>query len=433
MVDIIAKKRDGLELSGEEIRFFINGFAKGEIPDYQASALLMAIYLRDLNAAETHILIDAMLHSGEIIDLSGIAGKKVDKHSTGGVGDKTSLVLTPLVAAAGVPVAKMSGRGLGHTGGTIDKLESFTGFSVEMTVAEFIDRVNVHGIAVCGQSKQLVPADKMIYALRDVTATVDHIPLIAGSIMSKKLASGADAVVLDVKCGSGAFMKNEADAVKLARTMVQAGLAMDRKTVALVTDMDQPLGNAIGNALEVKEAIASLQGEGPKDFMDLVYALGSQMLVLGEKAENEVEARKILESLIQNGSAYEKFKEFIAAQGGDVSQADEPSKLPSAKYSKLVRSPSTGYIQRLEAEPVGLASMMLGAGRATKEDVIDLGAGILLHKKRGAQVEKGQILAELWSNDEGALGKAEGVLLKAYHIGESKGKEIPLVYQVITE
>lgn len=433
MVDIIAKKRDGLELSEEEIRFFINGFSSGEIPDYQAAALLMAIYLRDLNAAETHVLIDAMLHSGEIIDLSGIKGKKVDKHSTGGVGDKTSLVLTPLVAAAGVPVAKMSGRGLGHTGGTIDKLESFTGFSVEMTVDEFIDQVNVHGIAMCGQSKQLVPADKMIYALRDVTATVDHIPLIAGSIMSKKFASGADAIVLDVKCGSGAFMKNEAEAVVLARTMVQAGLAMGRKTVALVTDMDQPLGNAIGNALEVKEAIASLQGKGPKDFMELVYALGSQMLVLGEKAKDEAEARTILESLIANGSAFAKFKEFIAAQGGDISQADDPSELPSASFSLQVKAPKAGYIQRLEAEPIGLASMLLGAGRATKEDVIDLGAGIILFKKRGDKVGQGEALADLWTNNQAALKQAEAVVLKAYHIGESPASETPLVYQVVVE
>lgn len=431
MVDIIAKKRDGHELLPEEIAFFVNGFVSGDIPDYQMAALLMAIYLKDLSHKETAVLIDAMLHSGETIDLTGIAGVKVDKHSTGGVGDKTSLVLAPLVAAAGVPVAKMSGRGLGHTGGTIDKLESFTGFSVEMSSEEFVDRVNRHGIAICGQSKELVPADKMIYALRDVTATVDHIPLIAGSIMSKKLAMGADAIVLDVKCGSGAFMKDQKSAVALALTMVEAGKAMGKETVALVTDMDQPLGNAIGNALEVKEALESLQGRGPQDFMELVYALGSRMVVLGQKAHDLEEGRKMLEDLISSGAAFAKFKEFIATQGGDADQADFPETLPAAKYMREVKAPESGFIHRLEADLIGHASMLLGAGRATKADVIDLGAGIMLRQKRGDRVAKGQVLAELYANKESLFAEAEKVVLSAYKIGKKAVPGPDLVLKVV--
>lgn len=383
MVDIIEKKRDGQELTTAEINFFIEGYTKGEIPDYQASALAMAIYFQDMNDRERADLTRAMVESGDTIDLSAIDGVKVDKHSTGGVGDTTTLVLAPLVASLGVPVAKMSGRGLGHTGGTIDKLESIAGFHVELTREQFIDLVNRDKVAVIGQSGNLTPADKKLYALRDVTGTVNSIPLIASSIMSKKIAAGADAIVLDVKTGDGAFMKTQEDAEKLAHAMVRIGNHVGRKTIAIISDMSQPLGFAIGNALEVKEAIETLQGKGPKDLTELVLTLGSQMVILAGKAKTSEEAKEMLLDAIHSGKALAKFKEFLANQGGDASIVDDLTKLPQAKYKIELPAKQSGYISRMVADEIGVASMILGAGRATKEDVIDLAVGLVLHKKVG--------------------------------------------------
>ncbi|KEF36141.1 thymidine phosphorylase [Schinkia azotoformans MEV2011] len=356
MVDLIEKKRDGFELTKEEIQFLINGFTNGEIPDYQMSAFSMAVFFKGMTKEERVHLTEAMVQSGDQIDLSGIEGIKVDKHSTGGVGDTTTLVLAPLVASVGVPVAKMSGRGLGHTGGTIDKLESIKGFHVEITNEEFIDLVNKNKVAVIGQSGNLTPADKKLYALRDVTATVDSIPLIASSIMSKKIAAGADAIVLDVKTGSGAFMKSLEDAKELAKTMVDIGNGVGRKTKAIISDMSQPLGFAVGNALEVKEAIDTLQGQGPEDLYELCLTLGSHMVVLAEKATDYKQAREMLEESIRNGKALESFKTFLAAQGGDASVVDEPSKLPTASYTIAVPAKQTGYVSEITAEIVGLAA-----------------------------------------------------------------------------
>ena len=381
MVDIIEKKRDGQELTTAEINFFIEGYTKGEIPDYQASALAMAIYFQDMNDRERADLTRAMVESGDTIDLSAIDGVKVDKHSTGGVGDTTTLVLAPLVASLGVPVAKMSGRGLGHTGGTIDKLESIAGFHVELTREQFIDLVNRDKVAVIGQSGNLTPADKKLYALRDVTGTVNSIPLIASSIMSKKIAAGADAIVLDVKTGDGAFMKTQEDAEELAHAMVRIGNHVGRKTIAIISDMSQPLGFAIGNALEVKEAIETLQGKGPKDLTKLVLTLGSQMVILAGKAKTSEEAKEMLLDAIHSGKALAKFKEFLANQGGDASIVDDLTKLPQAKYKIELPAKQSGYISRMVADEIGVASMILGAGRATKEDVIDLAVGLVLHKK----------------------------------------------------
>ena len=381
MVDIIEKKRDGQELTTAEINFFIEGYTKGEIPDYQASALAMAIYFQDMNDRERADLTRAMVESGDTIDLSAIDGVKVDKHSTGGVGDTTTLVLAPLVASLGVPVAKMSGRGLGHTGGTIDKLESIAGFHVELTREQFIDLVNRDKVAVIGQSGNLTPADKKLYALRDVTGTVNSIPLIASSIMSKKIAAGADAIVLDVKTGDGAFMKTQEDAEELAHAMVRIGNHVGRKTIAIISDMSQPLGFAIGNALEVKEAIETLQGKGPKDLTKLVLTLGSQMVILAGKAKTSEEAKEMLLDAIHSGKALAKFKEFLANQGGDASIVDDLTKLPQAKYKIELPAKQSGYISRMVADEIGVASMILGAGRATKEDVIDLAVVLYFIKK----------------------------------------------------
>jgi len=368
MVDIIAKKRDGKELTTEEIKFFINGYTDGSIPDYQVSALAMAIFFKDMTDRERADLTMAMVESGETIDLSAIEGIKVDKHSTGGVGDTTTLVLGPLVAALDVPVAKMSGRGLGHTGGTIDKLEAVEGFHVEITKEQFIDIVNRDKVAVIGQTGNLTPADKKIYALRDVTGTVNSIPLIASSIMSKKIAAGADAIVLDVKTGAGAFMKTEEDAKELAHAMVRIGNNVGRQTMAVISDMSQPLGFAIGNALEVKEAIDTLKGEGPEDLTELVLVLGSQMVVLAKKANTLEEAREMLIEVMKNGKATEKFKEFLNNQGGDSSIVDNPEKMPQAKYVIDVPAKTSGVISNIVADEIGIAAMLLGAGRATKED-----------------------------------------------------------------
>ncbi|MCP1144219.1 pyrimidine-nucleoside phosphorylase [Lysinibacillus endophyticus] len=400
MVDIIEKKRNGEELTTEEIRFFVDGYTDGSIPDYQVSSLMMAIYFQDMNERERADLTMAMVESGDQIDLSGIEGIKVDKHSTGGVGDTTTLSLAAMVAAVGVPVAKMSGRGLGHTGGTIDKLESIKGFHVELSNEQFMKQVNEIGTAVIGQSGNLTPADKKLYALRDVTGTVPSIPLIASSIMSKKIAAGADAIVLDVKTGDGAFMKTYEDAKALAQAMVQIGNNVGRKTMAIISDMSQPLGFAIGNALEVKEAIDTLKGNGPKDLMELCYTLGSQMIVLGNKAKSLEEARVLLEEVVQNGKALDVFKKFITAQGGDASVVDDPSLLPQAKFQIELPAKQSGYVEKIEADDVGVAAMLLGAGRATKESTIDLAVGLVLHKKVGDSVKDGESLVTIHSNKE---------------------------------
>ena len=431
MVDIIEKKRDGQELTTAEINFFIEGYTKGEIPDYQASALAMAIYFQDMNDRERADLTRAMVESGDTIDLSAIDGVKVDKHSTGGVGDTTTLVLAPLVASLGVPVAKMSGRGLGHTGGTIDKLESIAGFHVELTREQFIDLVNRDKVAVIGQSGNLTPADKKLYALRDVTGTVNSIPLIASSIMSKKIAAGADAIVLDVKTGDGAFMKTQEDAEKLAHAMVRIGNHVGRKTIAIISDMSQPLGFAIGNALEVKEAIETLQGKGPKDLTELVLTLGSQMVILAGKAKTSEEAKEMLLDAIHSGKALAKFKEFLANQGGDASIVDDLTKLPQAKYKIELPAKQSGYISRMVADEIGVASMILGAGRATKEDVIYLAVWLVLHKKVGDKVEEGESILTIYSNRE----NVEDVKQKLYdNIFIADTATAPtLIHTVITE
>ena len=431
MIDIIEKKRDGKSLTKEEIEFFVNGYTHGEVPDYQASSLAMAIFFQDMNDEERAALTMSMVNSGEKIDLSDINGIKVDKHSTGGVGDTTTLVLAPLVAAVGVPVAKMSGRGLGHTGGTIDKLESVKGFNVEISEKDFIKLVNDNQVAVIGQSGNLTPADKKLYALRDVTGTVNSIPLIASSIMSKKIAAGADAIVLDVKTGSGAFMKTLDDAEALAHAMVRIGNNVGRNTMAIISDMSQPLGNAIGNALELKEAIATLKGNGPKDLTELVLTLGSQMVVLAEQAESLDEARQMLVDAIKTGKALNKFKTFLSNQGGDDSIVDSPEKLPSAKYQVEFKAKKDGFITEIIANEIGVASMMLGAGRQTKEDVIDLGVGIVLNKKVGEHVEKGENILTIHTNTK----KIDDILNKLDNsiTIESKGEAPTLIHKIITE
>lgn len=431
MVDIIEKKRNGEELTTEEIRFFIQGYTNESIPDYQVSSLMMAIYFQDMNDRERANLTMAMVESGDQIDLSGIEGIKVDKHSTGGVGDTTTLSLAAMVAACGVPVAKMSGRGLGHTGGTIDKLESIKGFHVELTTEQFMKQVNEIGTAVIGQSGNLTPADKKLYALRDVTGTVPSIPLIASSIMSKKIAAGADAIVLDVKTGEGAFMKTFEESRSLAHAMVQIGNSVGRNTMAIISDMSQPLGFAIGNALEVKEAIDTLKGHGPEDLMELCYTLGSQMIVLGGKATSIEEARVLLEEVIANGNALDVFKKFIIAQGGDASVVEDPSLLPKAKYQIELPAKESGYVAKIEADDVGVAAMLLGAGRATKESSIDLSVGLVLRKKVGDAVQQGESLLTIHANSE----EISDVIEKLYsHIVVSKEKvEAPkLIKEIIT-
>ena len=413
MYDLIMKKRNGGVLSKEEIDFMIGGYTKGEIPDYQMSAMMMAVYFVGMNEEETLHLTMAMAESGELLDLSGIHGIKVDKHSTGGVGDKTSLALGPMAAACGVKIAKMSGRGLGHTGGTIDKLESFEGFSTDISTDTFIQNVNDTGIAIMGQTKELAPADKLLYALRDVTATVDNMSLIASSIMSKKLAAGADAIVLDVKTGSGAFMKKEKDAFALAEEMVQLGKNAGRNTAAVVSDMDQPLGYAVGNALEVREAIETLKGKGPKDFTELCLTLGSYMLLMGGKARTEDEGREMLKRAISSGEALSKLAQFVKAQGGSEKMVYEPALLPKAKRQEPVLAEEEGYVEKIVCDEVGICSLMLGGGRETKESVIDLSVGIVLEKKVGDKVNAGDVLAWLHANDSEKL-------LSAYTIGKNK-------------
>ncbi|MCI8968507.1 MAG: pyrimidine-nucleoside phosphorylase [Lachnospiraceae bacterium] len=433
MYDLIMKKRNGGALTGEEICFMVQGYTRGEIPDYQMSAMMMAIYFRGMDADETLALTMEMAHSGDMLDLSDIHGVKVDKHSTGGVGDKTSLALTPMVAAAGVTVAKMSGRGLGHTGGTIDKLESFSGFSTAITEQQFKENVNRIGIAIMGQTADLAPADKKLYALRDVTATVDNMSLIASSIMSKKLAAGADAIVLDVKTGSGAFMKTQEDSFALAREMVRIGNGAGRKTIAVVSDMDQPLGCAVGNALEVREAVDTLRGCGPEDFVELCLTLGSYMLVAGGEAATEEEAEQILREVIENGSALDKLAEFIAAQGGDRELVYHPEKLPQASITQEIESPADGYIQRIVCDEIGICSLILGGGRETKESAIDLSVGLVLHKKVGDAVKKGESLATIHANDQAKLDMAKERFLQAYTIASDPVEKKPLIKGIVIE
>lgn len=432
MVDLIEKKRDGKELTTEEINFIINGYTEGTIPDYQVSALTMAIFFQGMSEKERADLTMAMVQSGEQIDLSGIEGVKVDKHSTGGVGDTTTLVLGPLVAAVGVPVAKMSGRGLGHTGGTIDKLESIAGFHVEITKEEFIDLVNKNKLAVIGQTGNLTPADKKLYALRDVTATVDSIPLIASSIMSKKIAAGADAIVLDVKTGAGAFMKTIEDSRELAKAMVRIGNNVGRKTMAVISDMNQPLGFAIGNALEVKEAIDTLNGEGPEDLTELCLSLGSYMVLLAKKAESLTEARELLQQVINDGTALEAFKTFLQSQGGDPSVVDDPTRLPQAKYIFELEAKEDGYVTNMVADEIGTAAMLLGAGRATKESVIDLAVGFVLNKKIGDEVKKGESIVTIHSNFED-VEEVKEKLYRNITISSMKVDAPTLIYEEITE
>lgn len=400
MVDIIEKKRDGQELSTEEIEFFVEGYTKGEIPDYQASAFMMAIYFQNMTEREYTDLTMAMVNSGDQIDLFPIHGVKVDKHSTGGVGDKTTICLAAMVAACGVPVAKMSGRGLGHTGGTIDKLESIEGFHVELSKEQFINQVNEIKLSIVGQSGNLTPADKKMYALRDVTATVPSIPLIASSVMSKKIAAGADAIVLDVKTGNGAFMKTVEESKKLAEAMVRIGNRVGRKTIAIISDMDEPLGYAIGNALEVKEAIGLLKGKGPADLLELCYTLGSYMVYLGDKAESPEAARIMLKDAVESGKALNVFKEFVKAQGGNPQVVDDETLLPQAAFQIEVLAKSAGYVEKIDAEAIGICAMQLGAGRATKESDIDLAVGIVLHKKVGDKVREGESLCTVHANKE---------------------------------
>lgn len=431
MVDLIAKKRDGYALTKEEIEFIIRGYTNGDIPDYQMSAFAMAVFFRGMTEEETAALTMAMVHSGDVIDLSKIEGIKVDKHSTGGVGDTTTLVLGPLVASVGVPVAKMSGRGLGHTGGTIDKLESVPGFHVEIDNDQFIELVNKNKIAIIGQTGNLTPADKKLYALRDVTATVNSIPLIASSIMSKKIAAGADAIVLDVKTGAGAFMKDLEGAKQLAKAMVEIGKRVGRKTMAVISDMSQPLGYAVGNALEVKEAIDTLKGKGPEDLQELCLTLGSYMVYLAEKASSLEEARALLETSIQEGKALETFKVFLKAQGGDASVVDDPSKLPQAKYQWELEAPEDGYVAEIIADEVGTAAMLLGAGRATKESVIDLSVGLALRKKVGDAVKKGESLVTIYSNTEN-IEEVKQKLAKSIRISQIPVAKPTLIYETIS-
>lgn len=431
IVDIIEKKRDGNELTREEISFFIKGYCDGSIVDYQAAALIMAIFIKGLNARETAELTETMADSGDKVDLSEIPGIKVDKHSTGGVGDKTTLVIAPIVAACGVPVAKMSGRGLGHTGGTIDKLESIRGLHTSLSREQFIRNVNEIGIALVGQTGNLAPADKKLYALRDVTATVSSIPLIASSIMSKKIASGADRILLDVKTGSGAFMKRFEDSIALAEQMVSIGTHMGRKTVAVVTDMDAPLGNNIGNSLEVLEAIAVLQGRGPRDLETVCLELAARMLELAEKGSIE-QCRSIASNAIQNGSALKKFCEMAVRQGATVLPWEEGA-MDQAPVTEDLAAPFEGYISSIQSELVGKASMFLGAGRLTKDSPIDHSAGIVLHKKTGDFVQKGDILAVLHTSSVEKLEEAKKMLLNAYAISSEEPMSRPMILAYVDQ
>lgn len=431
MYDIIKKKRDGHALTTEEINYFVENYTKDNIPDYQASALLMAIYFNKMDKRETLDLTRAMVKSGDTFDLSNINGIKVDKHSTGGVGDSVTLILGPMVAACGVPFVKMSGRGLGHTGGTLDKLEAIKGFRVALSNEEFVKNTNDINISICSQTGNITPADKKLYALRDVTATVENLSLIAGSIMSKKLAIESDAIILDVKVGSGAFMKNLDDAIDLANEMVSIGNSYGRKTIALVTNMDEPLGKAVGNALEVKEAIETLKGNGPDDLFELCLVLGSKLLVLAQKSKDEIEARAMLIDVVNTGKAFEKLVEMVRHQGGDISYVENPDLLPKAKYIVEVKSKDSGYVKSINAEDVGKAALALGAGRETITSILDLSVGVVLNKKVDDIVEIGEVLAYIHTNDLDKVKDIQEELLNVFIIGTKNTVQKQLIYKEI--
>ena len=429
--DIIAKKRDNGVLTKQEIEFFVEGYTSGEIKDYQASALLMAICINGMNSEETAYLTMAMANSGEMADLSGIEGIKIDKHSTGGVGDKTSLIVGPIVASFGVPVAKMSGRGLGHTGGTIDKLESISGFNIAIEKDDFVKNVNDIKLSIVGQTGNLAPADKKIYALRDVTATVDSIPLIASSIMSKKIAGGADAIVLDVKYGKGAFMQTVESANDLATAMVNIGRGVGRKVVAVITSMEEPLGDYIGNALEIKEVVATLKGNGPKDLEEVCFALAKEMLLLAGIEEDRLDDR--IRETITSGKAYEKFKEFVVRQGGEVGQIENLDLLPSANINMEVYPEKEGYINEIDTKAIGIASGILGGGRISKEDTIDYGVGIIINKKIGEYVDINTPIATIQANNLDKIEDAKKMIKEAYVIGDKKKEPSDLIWKIIKE
>ncbi|MGE5473119.1 MAG: pyrimidine-nucleoside phosphorylase [Ignavibacteriales bacterium] len=429
--DIIEKKKKGEELTKEEINYLITGFCEQKIFDYQVAALLMAIYFKGMSKQEISTLTMAMASSGDMIDLSEIKGIKVDKHSSGGVGDKTTLIVAPLVAAAGIPVAKMSGRALGHSGGTIDKLEAIEGFNTAISREKFIESVNKINIAIAGQTGNLVPADKKLYALRDVTATVDSIPLIASSIMSKKIAGGADAIVLDVKAGSGAFMKDAEKAKELAKVMVEIGESLNRKTVAVVSNMDQPLGYAVGNSLEVKEAIETLKGKGPKDLEEICLVLGAYMLKLSGRTEEIPELKNSLKELLANGKAFEKFREMVVNQGGNVDLIDNPEKFKQAEFKIPVKAENDGYITAIKTDLIGIASMQLGAGRESKEDKIEYDVGVIVERKIGDKVSKGDVLAWMHANDNQKAQTSEKIIIEAYTIEKNETVQIPLIIDII--
>lgn len=432
MYDLILKKRQGNTLTKEEIQWMIREYTDGKIPDYQMSAMMMAVCFQGLDKEETYELTMAMAQSGEMLDLSGIEGVKVDKHSTGGVGDKTSLAVTPIVASLGIPVAKMSGRGLGHTGGTIDKLESIPGFSTQLTDEQFEEQVNTIGVSIMGQTKDLAPADKLLYALRDVTATVDQISLIASSIMSKKLAAGADAILLDVKTGSGAFMKEESEAVKLAQEMVDVGKSAGRKMTAVITNMDEPLGMAVGNILEVKEAIDTLKGNGPKDFTELVETLASHMLILGGIAEKFDEALSMVRGAVRDGKALDKFKQFVSAQGGDTRYIDHPELFEQAHIIEEIRSEQDGFVERINAQEIGICSLILGGGRETKDSQIDPAVGLVFSKKVADPVKKGDLLATIYGNDEEKVKQAVKHFKENFHIAKDQPEKPQMIKQVLS-
>lgn len=429
--EIIRKKREGGRLTEDEIKFFVGGYTRGDILEYQMSAFLMAVFFKGMDFSETTYLCNAMMNSGEILDLSSISGIKVDKHSTGGVGDKVSLILAPLVASCGVPVPMVSGRGLGHTGGTLDKLESIPGFRVRISREEFISILKRVGCAIMGQTDEMCPADKKMYSLRDVTATVESIPLISASIMSKKLAEGTDALVLDVKTGSGAFMKDKKDAIFLAKTMIEIGKRMRKKVVAFITDMSQPLGTSVGNALEVREVLGALKGDGSPDLMEVTYALGAEMLILGKRARNKNDAKKILKKSISEGKALAKFRDLIKAQGGNEKIVEDISILQKAKYEIPVFSEKSGYIQKMDCLEIGLSAVELGAGRKTLEDKIDHSVGFIFKKKLGGFVKRGEEIIKIYCNEERKGEVAKKALLTAIKIGSEKPKQVKLIYERI--
>lgn len=430
-VELITKKRNGQSLTETEIEYLVNGYTAGDIPDYQMSAFLMAVYFNGMDKAETVALTQIMRDSGDVVDLSAIEGIKVDKHSTGGVGDKTTLIVGPIAAACGVPIAKMSGRGLGFTGGTIDKLEAIPGYKTAITEQEFMEQVNSRGISVIGQTGHIAPADKKIYALRDVTGTVENLSLITSSIMSKKLAAGSDAILLDVKCGSGAFMKTQEDAEKLASLMVEIGNADGKKTMAVITDMEQPLGNAIGNTLEVQEAIDILKNQGPEDITELCITLGGMMVYMGEKASSPEEGMQNARKVLEDGSALAKFRDLVEGQGGDPGIIDDYSLMPQAEFCMELKSWDEGYIEELDAMRIGLASQHTGAGRERKDDEIDMSAGIVLCKKRGDHVDAGEVLCRIYGNDIKKVEKALEEVTYSVKINKIRPHNVPLIKKII--